>query len=236
MKVAIVGYGKMGKTIEKILIERGHQVVAKLTHTPKIEDIIDVDVAIEFSNPEVAFDNLKILLENKIPTICGTTGWLDKLDQIKEINQENSSAFLYGSNFSLGVNLFFELNRHLAKLMKTYPEYKIEIEEIHHVQKLDKPSGTAISLADHILAETELKKWELDQKSSKDSLPIFSKRLDSVPGTHIVSYQSEIDEIEIKHTAHSRNGFALGAVLAAEWIHGKQGFFSMKDVLNLNSN
>lgn len=236
MKVAIVGYGKMGKTIEEILIERGHQVVAKLTHTPKIEDIKDADVAIEFSNPEVAFDNLKVLLENKVPTICGTTGWLGKLDQIKEINQNNASAFLYGSNFSLGVNLFFELNRNLAKLMKAYPEYTVEIEEIHHVQKLDKPSGTAISLADQVLEESDLKKWELDQKSAEDSLPIFSKRLDSVPGTHTVSYQSEIDEIEIKHTAHSRKGFALGAVLAAEWIHGKQGFFSMKDVLNLNSN
>ena len=235
MKVAIVGYGKMGKTIEEILIQRGHQVVCKLTHTPKVEDIQDADVAIEFSNPEVAFDNLKILLENKIPTICGTTGWLDKLDQIKEINHQNASAFLYGSNFSLGVNLFFELNRHLAKLMKAYPEYTVEIEEIHHVQKLDKPSGTAISLANHILEESDLKKWELDQKSAPNSLPIYSKRLDSVPGTHTVSYQSEIDEIEIKHTAHSRKGFALGAVLAAEWIRGKQGFFSMKDVLNLNS-
>jgi 4-hydroxy-tetrahydrodipicolinate reductase len=234
MNIAIVGYGKMGKAIEEILIERGHKVVAKLSKTPTTEDLKDVDVAIEFSNPEVAFENIKTLLEHKIPTISGTTGWLDKLDEIKSINEAHQSAFIYGSNFSLGVNLFFELNEHLAKLMAPYSDYKVEIEEIHHTQKLDAPSGTAISLANQIIEKTDLKQWELDGKSSDENLPIYAKRIENVPGTHTVSYVSEIDTIEIKHTAHSRKGFALGAVIAAEWIHGKQGYFSMKDVLGLS--
>lgn len=235
MNIAIIGYGKMGKAIEEILLERGHNVVAKLNRKPEAGDLQNVEVAIEFSNPEVAFENIKSLLENKIPTISGTTGWLDKLDEIKKINLENQAAFLYGSNFSLGVNLFFELNEHLARLMNNYPEYKIEIEEIHHTQKLDAPSGTAISLADQIIENSNFNQWELDGKSADENLPIYAKRIDNVPGTHTVNYQSEIDSIEIKHTAHSRKGFALGAVLAAEWIHGKSGFFSMKDVLGLNS-
>lgn len=235
MNIAIIGYGKMGKAIEEILLERGHNVVAKLNHKPEAGDLQNVDVAIEFSNPEVAFENIKSLLENKIPTISGTTGWLDKLDEIKKINLENNAAFLYGSNFSLGVNLFFELNEHLARLMNNYSEYKVEIEEIHHTQKLDAPSGTAISLADQIIENSNFNQWELDGKSADENLPIYAKRIDNVPGTHTVNYQSEIDSIEIKHTAHSRKGFALGAVLAAEWIHGKSGYFSMKDVLGLNS-
>lgn len=234
MNIAIVGYGKMGKAIEEILVERGHNVVAKLSQTPTTEDLLNVDVAIEFSNPEVAFDNIKTLLEHKIPTISGTTGWLDKLEEIKTINEANQSAFIYGSNFSLGVNLFFELNAHLAKLMANYPSYQVEIEEIHHTQKLDAPSGTAISLAEQILEKTDLKQWELDGKSADQNLPIFAKRIENVPGTHTVSYVSEIDTLEIKHTAHSRKGFALGAVIATEWIHGKQGFFTMKDVLGLS--
>lgn len=224
----------MGKAIEEILIERGHTVSVRLNRKPEADDLKNIDVAIEFSNPEVAFENISILLENKIPTISGTTGWLEKLEEIKTINSKNNSAFLYGSNFSLGVNLFFELNTHLAKLMKKHFDYKIEIEEIHHTQKLDAPSGTAISLAQQIIENSDLNQWELDQKSSDENLPIFAKRIDNVPGTHTVAYNSEVDSIEIKHTAHSRKGFALGAVLAAEWIHGKQGFFSMKDVLGLN--
>ncbi len=234
MNIALVGYGKMGKAIEEILIERGHTVVAKLNQKPNPEDLKSVDVAIEFSHPEAAFENLKVLLENKIPTISGTTGWLDQLEAIKNLNAENQSAFLYGSNFSLGVNLFFELNYHLAKLMAKYPAYKTEIEEIHHTQKLDAPSGTAITLAEQIIENSTLKNWELDEKSADENLPIYAKRIDHVPGTHTVSYHSEIDSIEIKHTAHTRKGFALGAVLAAEWIHGKTGFFTMKDVLGLN--
>lgn len=234
MNIAIIGYGKVGKTIEEILIEKGHNVSLKLNRKPEANELKNVDVAIEFSNPEVAFENISTLLENRIPTISGTTGWLDKLEDIKTINRENNSAFLYGSNFSLGVNLFFELNTYLAKLMKKHSDYKVEIEEIHHTQKLDAPSGTAISLANGIIENSDFNQWELDQKSSEENLPIFAKRIDNVPGTHTVSYISEIDTLEIKHTAHSRKGFALGAVLAAEWIHGKQGFFSMKDVLGLN--
>jgi 4-hydroxy-tetrahydrodipicolinate reductase len=233
MNIALIGYGKMGKAIEEILIERGHNVVAKLSRKPETKDLINVDVAIEFTNPEAAFENIKTLLENKIPTISGTTGWLHQLEEIKKINQENNSAFLYGSNFSLGVNLFFELNEKLARLMAKYPEYDVKLEEIHHTQKLDAPSGTAISLADQIIENSHFTQWELDKKTSKENLPIYALRIDEVPGTHTVLYQSEIDSIEIKHTANTRKGFALGAVIAAEWIHGKQGFFNMKDVLGL---
>lgn len=234
MNIALVGYGKMGKAIEEILLESGHTVVAKLNRKPQAEDLKTADVAIEFSHPEAAFENLKVLLENKIPTISGTTGWLNQLEEIKTINAENQCAFLYGSNFSLGVNLFFELNKHLAKLMAKYPAYKVEIEEIHHTQKLDAPSGTAISLAEQILENSTMKNWELNEKSVEENIPIYAKRIDHVPGTHTVSYRCEIDSIEITHTAHTRKGFALGAVLAAEWIYGKTGFFTMKDVLGLN--
>lgn len=233
MKVALVGYGKMGKAIEEILLERGHEVIARLKHLPTLEELNSAEVAIEFSNPEAAFENIKFLQENKIPTISGTTGWIEKLDKIKKINSEQNTGFLYASNFSLGVNLFFELNTQLAKLMANYPEYKVEIEEIHHTQKLDKPSGTAISLAQQIIENSKYSNWELDQESTKENLPIYSKRIDQVPGTHSIKYKSEVDDIEIIHTAHSRKGFALGAVIAAEWIRGKQGFFSMKDVLGL---
>lgn len=234
MNIAIVGYGKMGKVIEEISIERGHHIVAKLNRKPELADLEKADVAIEFSKPEVAYENIRFLIENKIPTISGTTGWLDRLDEIKELNQAQENAFLYASNFSLGVNLFFELNEHLAKLMANYPQYKVELEEIHHTQKLDKPSGTGISLAEQIISNSAYRKWESDAQSATENLPIYSKRIDQVPGTHTVAYKSEIDDIEIKHTAHSRKGFALGAVIAAEWIHDKKGFFSMRDVLGLS--
>src|SRR5690606_3480182 len=234
MNIAIIGYGKMGKTIEEILIERDHHIPIKLNRKPEAEDLKNIDVAIEFSNPEAAFENIGALVENKIPTISGITGWLDKLHEIIELNQKNDCAFLYGSNFSLGVNLFFELNERLAKLMANYPEYKIELEEIHHTQKLDTPSGTAISLAKGIIENSIKTDWKLDESDSEEIIPIKALRIDNVPGTHTVSYHSEVDSIEIKHTAHTRKGFALGAVLAAEWIHGKKGFFSMKDVLGLN--
>lgn len=235
MNILLVGYGKMGKAIEEILIERGHNISGRLNRKPESEDLKNVDVAIEFSKPEVAFDNISILLQNGIPTLSGTTGWTTRIDEIKQLNQKNETAFLYASNFSLGVNLFFELNEHLARLMASYPEYKTEIEEIHHTQKIDKPSGTAISLAHQIIENSAYQKWESDLKSTEDSLPIYSKRTDAVPGTHTVRYHSEIDDIEITHTAHSRKGFAFGAVLAAEWIYGKKGFFSMKDVLNIRN-
>ena len=231
MKIALVGYGKMGKIIDEIATHRNHEIVARLNETPTSENLKNADVAIEFSNPEVAFNNIKICLENKIPVICGTTGWLDRKPEIEKIAAENNTAFLYGSNFSLGVNLFFALNEKLADLMKNFPEYNVQLEEIHHTHKKDAPSGTAISLAEGIIKNDQrFAGWKLDE-TEKTELGIFAIREDEVPGTHSVFYRSEVDEIEIKHTAYSRNGFAQGAVVAAEWIQGKTGNFSMKDVL-----
>lgn len=232
MKIALVGYGKMGKIIDEISLSRGHEVVARLKETPTKESLNDADVVIEFSNPEAAFENIKVCLENKIPVICGTTGWLDKKPEIERIAVEQNSAFLYGSNFSLGVNLFFALNEKLAKLMNNVDEYQCQLEEIHHIHKKDAPSGTAISIAEGIIENSKYEAWKLDETKDKE-LGIFAIRVDEVPGTHSVFYRSEVDEIEIKHTAFNRNGFALGAVIAAEWIVGKQGVFSMKDVLGL---
>lgn len=231
MKIAIVGYGKMGKIIAEISESRGHEIVARLTETPTQENLNNADVAIEFSNPEVAFKNIKICLENQIPVICGTTGWLQQKPEIEKIALENNSAFLYGSNFSLGVNLFFALNEKLADLMSRFNEYKVQVEEIHHIHKLDAPSGTAISIAEEIIKnDKRFDAWKLDE-TKENQLGIFAIRQDEVPGTHSVFYKSEVDEIEIKHTAFNRNGFALGAVIAAEWILNKKGNFSMKDVL-----
>lgn len=231
MKIALVGYGKMGKIIGEIAESRGHEVVAKLNESPTLENLNNPDVVIEFSNPEVAFNNIKICLENKIPVVCGTTGWLDQKPEIEKIATENETAFLYGSNFSLGVNLFFALNEKLADLMKNFPEYNVQLEEIHHTQKKDAPSGTAISLAEGIIKnDNRFDAWKLDETKGNE-LGIFAIREDEVPGTHSIFYRSEVDEIEIKHTAFNRNGFALGAVIAAEWIQGKKGNFSMKDVL-----
>lgn len=232
MKIALVGYGKMGKIIDEISQSRGHEVVARLRETPTIENLNNPDVVIEFSNPEVAFQNIKTCLENKIPVICGTTGWLDKKPEIEKIALENDTAFLYGSNFSLGVNLFFALNENLAKMMNKFSEYNCQLEEIHHIHKLDAPSGTAISLAEGIIDNSNFEAWKLDETKEKE-LGIFAIRENEVPGTHSVFYRSEVDEIEIKHTAYNRNGFALGAVIAAEWIVDKKGVFAMKDVLGL---
>lgn len=231
MKIALVGYGKMGKIIDEIATQRNHEIVAKLNESPNSENLNNADVVIEFSNPEVAFNNIKTCLENKIPVICGTTGWLDQKPEIEKIAAENNTSFLYGSNFSLGVNLFFALNEKLADLMKNFPDYNIQLEEIHHIHKKDAPSGTAISLAEGIIKnDNRFEGWKLDETRDKE-LGIFAIREDEVPGTHSVFYKSSVDEIEIKHTAYSRNGFALGAVIAAEWIQGKTGNFSMKDVL-----
>lgn len=234
MKIALIGYGRMGKAIEEILIQRGHDVVLKISRTPNPEELKDVDVAIEFSIPEYAYNNLKVLLENNTPTICGTTGWLEKQEEINQLAIDNNTAFLYASNFSLGVNLFFELNKVLANMMNKYRnEYQINLEEIHHTQKLDAPSGTAITIAEGIIENTTYNNWSMEEKS-QDVIPVEAKRIENVPGTHIVQYNSAVDTIEISHTAHSRQGFALGAVIAAEWICNKQGVFSMKDVLELN--
>lgn len=233
MKIALVGYGKMGKIIDGIATSRGHDVVARLNETPAAENLNNPDVVIEFSQPEVAFNNIKTCLENKIPVVCGTTGWLHQKPEIEDITKENGTAFLYGSNFSLGVNLFFALNEKLADLMKNFNEYNIQLEEIHHTHKKDAPSGTAISIAEGIIKNNpKFNAWKLHE-TENDQLGIFAIREDEIPGTHSVYYRSEVDEIEIKHTAFNRNGFALGAVIAAEWIKGKEGVFSMNDVLGL---
>lgn len=234
MNIALIGYGRMGKAIEEILVQRGHDVVLKISRTPLPEELKNIDVAIEFSKPEYAFDNLKVLLENKVATICGTTGWLENQDEVNKLAITNNTAFLYASNFSLGVNLFFELNQVLARMMNKYRnEYQINLEEIHHTQKLDAPSGTAITIAEGIIENTTYKTWSMEE-NSQEIIPIEAKRIENVPGTHIVQYTSDVDTIEISHTAHSRKGFALGAVIAAEWIWNKEGIFTMKDVLELN--
>lgn len=233
MKIALVGYGKMGKIIGELAEKKGHEIVARLNETPTAENLNNPDVAIEFSNPEGAFNNIKFCLEHKIPVISGTTGWLDQKSAVEKICLENNTAFLYGSNFSLGVNLFFALNEKFAALMKNFDEYKVQLEEIHHTQKKDAPSGTAITLAEGIINnDSRFDAWKLHETKDKQ-LGIFALRQDEVPGTHSVFYKSEVDEIEIKHTAFNRNGFALGALIAAEWIQGKKGNFTMKDVLGL---
>ncbi|VXC01898.1 MULTISPECIES: 4-hydroxy-tetrahydrodipicolinate reductase [Chryseobacterium] len=233
MKIALVGYGRMGRIIDEIASKRGHEVVARLKETPTAENLNNPDVVIEFSLPEVAFDNIKACLENKIPVICGTTGWLERKSEVEQLAVENETAFLYGSNFSLGVNLFFALNEKLADLMKNVDEYSCQLEEIHHIHKLDAPSGTAISLAEGIIKNNnKFDAWKLEETQDKN-LGIFAIRENEVPGTHSVYYRSEVDEIEIKHTAYNRNGFALGAVVASEWIKDKKGNFTMKDVLGL---
>jgi len=233
MKIALVGYGKMGKIIDEIATRRGHEVVSRLKETPTAENLNGAEVAIEFSLPEVAYENVKSCLNHKVPVICGTTGWLERKAEIEQIAVDNGTAFLYGSNFSLGVNLFFALNEKLADLMKNVNEYSCQLEEIHHVHKKDAPSGTAISIAEGIFKHhPKFEAWKLDETQGSQ-LGIFAIREDEVPGTHSVFYRSEVDEIEIKHTAFSRDGFALGAVVAAEWIIGKKGNFGMKDVLGL---
>ncbi len=234
MKIALLGYGKMGKVIERIALERGHEIVLKKSSASTFDGIENADVAIDFSIPDVAVENISICLEKGIPVVSGTTGWLDDYQKIVDLCEVKNGAFLYGSNFSLGVNLFFELNNYLAQMMSKFKEYNVSMEEIHHTQKLDKPSGTAISLAKDILKNyPEKKDWTIDNSTNKE-LFIDVKRIENVPGTHSVFYNSDVDFIEIKHVAHNREGFALGAVVASEWILGKKGVFSMKDVLNLN--
>lgn len=233
MKVALLGYGKMGKIIEKTLLERGHEIVLKKTSTTTFEGIKNADVAIDFSLPSVAVANISECLTNGIPVISGTTGWLEEYPKMVSLCKEKKGAFLYGSNFSLGVNLFFQLNENLSKMMSKFNQYKVELEEIHHTQKLDAPSGTAISLAKGIIESSDYKSWTLEKYRDENQLYIDAKRIENVPGTHSIFYNSDVDTIEIKHTAHNREGFALGAVIAAEWIVNKNGIFTMKDVLQL---
>ncbi len=241
MNIALIGYGLMGKEIEAVLKERGHTVIGPFTREYfDVNKLKKADAAIEFSVPEAAFQNLEKCLNASVSVVSGTTGWLKRYDEIAALAEKKETGFLYASNFSLGVNLFFALNKQLAALMQNYARYTVEMEEIHHTQKLDAPSGTAITLAEQILEkQTNLSDWFLKDDANanqNDKLPIIAKRIPDVPGTHAITYTSEIDSIEIKHTAHNRKGFALGAVLAAEYIADKNGVFTMQDVLNLQSN
>jgi 4-hydroxy-tetrahydrodipicolinate reductase len=238
MKIALIGYGKMGKAIEEIAIAKGHEVILKLDITnPEeftTENLTKCDVAIEFTSPHSAVENLKKCFDAGLPVVCGSTGWLSQWDEIvAECNQKNASM-VYASNYSIGVNLFFELNTYLAKLMNKYTDYDVMLDEIHHTQKKDAPSGTAITLAEQVLAGIPRKKlWVNHLSDNADELEIISERIDPAPGTHKIKYHSAIDDIEIIHTAHNRQGFAGGAVLAAEFIVGKKGIYNMKQVLGL---
>jgi 4-hydroxy-tetrahydrodipicolinate reductase len=237
MKIALIGYGKMGKEIEQIAISRGHEIVLKINSNNLQEFTVDnlkkADVAIEFTTPNAVLKNIYTCFDAGIPIVVGTTAWYNHLDEVKKYCAQKNASLLYASNFSVGVNLFFALNKKLAELMAPYKEYDVMIEEIHHTQKLDAPSGTAISLANDILAvHPTKKKWSLD-KSDEQTLLIKAKRIDPCPGTHSIKYSSEIDDIEIIHTAHNRKGFAIGAVIAAEWLIGKKGVYTINDVLNI---
>jgi 4-hydroxy-tetrahydrodipicolinate reductase len=242
MKIALIGYGKMGKTLEKIALSRGHEVVLKIDvdNRHDFDRLREADVAIEFTRPESAVLNLEKCITSGVPVVCGTTGWLSEFGRISSLCAAEKSAFFYASNYSIGVNIFFEINRRLAAMMNDYPMYDVAMEEIHHTQKLDAPSGTAITLAEGIFENIARKtNWVCNieepvpilLRESSSDLNITAKRIDPAPGTHIVRYDSPIDSIEITHTAHSRDGFATGAVLAAEWLVGKKGVFSMKDLL-----
>ncbi|MFC4269839.1 4-hydroxy-tetrahydrodipicolinate reductase [Polaribacter marinivivus] len=233
MKIALLGYGRMGQEIEKIATSRGHEIVIRKDAGDSI-DITKADVAIDFSIPTSAFENISNCIEKNVPVISGTTGWLEKYTEAVNLCKEKKGAFIYASNFSVGVNIFFELNKQLAKMMSNLKDYNISMEEIHHTKKLDAPSGTAITLAEGIIENTSKENWKLGTEISETNIPIEAKRIPDVPGTHTVWYSSEVDTIEIKHTAHNRKGFALGAVIAAEWIIGKTGVFTMKDVLNIS--
>ncbi len=238
MNIGILGYGKMGKTIENIAIQCKHNILFKInsknTDEFSMEALKLVDIVIEFSKPECAFENIKFCLEHKVNVVSGTTGWLDKLEDISQLATDNKCGFIYASNFSIGVNIFFEINKMLAKLMNKQTQYQASVHEIHHTQKLDAPSGTGISLGDAIIQNMDrYNEWTAEANQQPPDLSLTSERIDPAPGTHIVSYQSEIDTIEIKHTAHSREGFARGAVLAAEWLNGKSGIYTMKDVLEI---
>lgn len=238
MRIALVGYGKMGKAIEQIALNRGHEISYKISSANK-DDINKInsentDAVIEFTIPESAVANITTLLKNKVPVVCGTTGWLDKLPEIEALTKANDTAFFYASNFSVGVNIFFKLNKMLANIMNNYSEYDVEMEEIHHIHKLDAPSGTAITLAEGVLEHIDKKgDWRLDTAETEQDLKIVAKRIEEVPGTHIIEYKSPIDSIEIKHTAHNRQGFASGSVFAAEWVADKKGVFGMDDMLKL---
>jgi len=232
MRIALLGYGKMGQVIERIAEERGHEIVLRKRSNDSFDGLQDADVAIDFSVPDAAVGNISACLNGNIPVISGTTGWLEHYHNVAQLCEEKQGAFIYGSNFSLGVNIFFELNTHLAKMMANLKQYSVSMEEVHHTQKLDAPSGTAITLAKDIIAHSDYSSWAIGNPK-EDEIFIDAKRVEGVPGTHTVTYNSDVDSIEIKHTAHNREGFALGAVVAAEWLLGKKGTYTMKDVLGL---
>ncbi len=238
MKIALIGYGKMGKAIETIALEKGHEVVLRIDVTNlaemTAENLLKADVAIEFTGPHTAVQNISSCLNAGLPVVSGSTGWLEEWQKVEELCNSKNGSLLYASNFSIGVNLFFELNKRLAQLMSPYPVYEVSMEEIHHTQKKDAPSGTAITLAEQILSVNPSKKYWLNNlASSPEQLSIISKRIDPAPGTHSIKYSSSIEDIEIIHTAHNRTGFASGAVLAAEFLHNKKGIYTMKEVLGL---
>ena len=232
MKIALLGYGKMGKVIEKIALSRGHEIVLRKDANQSFEGLATADIAIDFSTPESALDNITECLESGIPVISGTTGWLEDYRKVAELCEAKNGAFIYGSNFSLGVNLFFEINKMISTTMRRFPQYKVTMEETHHTEKKDAPSGTAISLAKDIIENSDYSSWALENAKENEIL-IDAKRIENVPGTHVVEYNSDEDSIEFKHTAHNREGFAFGAVIAAEWLQDKKGIYTMKDVLEL---
>ncbi|MGE0636615.1 MAG: 4-hydroxy-tetrahydrodipicolinate reductase [Bacteroidia bacterium] len=237
MKIALLGYGKMGKEIEKIALERGHEIVVKIdveSDWTKAKALLaSADVAIEFSTPQSTIQNIFHSFDVNVPVVVGTTGWMEKLDHVKDVCEKNNQTLFYASNFSIGVNLFFEINNKLALMMKKQDGYNVKMEEIHHTEKLDSPSGTALKLAEGIIEKYGRKKsWVNNATDEEAVLGIVSKRIDKVPGTHTVTWTSEIDDIELKHTAHNRKGFALGAVMAAEWVRDKRGVFTMHHMLS----
>jgi 4-hydroxy-tetrahydrodipicolinate reductase len=235
MKILLIGYGKMGKIIEGIALNRGHEIVGKIDVGDNFSSFDkQADVAIEFTQPEAVVTNLKTCFDKGIPVACGTTGWLAHKSEIENYCIEKNGTFFYASNYSLGVNLFFKLNQLLAQMMDRYPQYSVSIDETHHTQKKDAPSGTAITLAEGVIKNLERKKeWKLGASDKLEALSINSFRIDPAPGTHTVKYQSAIDDLEITHTAHSREGFALGAVLVAEWLADKKGVLTMDDFLKV---
>lgn len=242
MNIALIGYGKMGKAIEQIALERGHTILAIVNQENPISKLAElpIDVAIEFTQPELAVDHIHFCVQNSIPVVVGTTAWHARLTEVEELVAANNGSLLHASNFSIGVNIFFEINKRLAQLMSGKPEYKASVEEIHHLQKLDTPSGTAITIADGIMQNNpDYISWVLGEEkephTAEGQLGITSHRLPDVPGTHTVTYTSEIDTISMTHEAHNRKGFALGSVIAAEWLYGKKGVFTMNDVLNLTN-
>lgn len=246
MKIVILGYGKMGQMIEKFALKRGHEIALIVDSENRdgliAEDLVDADIAIDFSTPEAALGNISLCFEANLPLVVGTTGWYDHIEEVKETCLEADQSLLYGSNFSIGVNLFFHVNKILAKAIAPYQQYDVQVEEIHHIHKLDAPSGTAITIAEGIIDNSEIKKTWVNQVVGAEEeivnqpheLLIESLRIEEVPGTHTVLYSSEVDQIEFKHTAHNREGFALGAVIAAEWLYGKKGFYQVTEIFDFN--